>query len=102
MSKGFLSLESNLSLPTLQEFLRHVGTFICSNNCRENLEASFKGFPLDLTDIKVKKNFIEVEADTCMQFMFLPQCAEEQFHIFQFCNKGFNIFFTNHGNRFIC
>jgi len=87
---------NHLSLPTLQEFLRHIGTVICSNNCCENLEASFKDFPVDLTDIKVKKNFIEVEADTCVQFMFLPQflklCAEEQFHIFQFYNKGFNNF----------
>lgn len=66
MSKGFLSLKSNLSFPTLQEFLRHVGTVICSNNCSENLEASFKDFPVDLTDTKVKKNFIEAEADTCM------------------------------------
>jgi hypothetical protein len=60
MSKRFLSLESNFSLPTLREFLGHPGTFICYNNCCKNLEATFKDFPVDLTDIKVKKNFIEV------------------------------------------
>jgi len=41
-------------------------------------------FPVDLTDIKVKKNFIEVVADTCMQFLlqFLKLCAEEKFILF--------------------
>jgi hypothetical protein len=56
-----------------------IETFVCFNSSCENQQASFKDFP-DLTNIKVKKNFSEVEADTCMQFKFLPQflklCAE--------------------------
>ena len=85
MSKVFLSLESYFSLPTLQKFLINVETFICSI-CYENLEASFTDFPVDITIIKVKKNFIKEEADTCLQFKFLPQflklSAEEQFTLF--------------------